>query len=213
MSALGNLLKILGKFNARLKLHGRENSGPCYVAASNLNVLGSDWLDALDLWNVPIASICNSSASSISASRREREVKLKFPSLFADSLGCCNKMKVSLTLKPGSQPVFRNKRPVPFAAAEEIANELKRLQLLGVISPVEYSQYVAPLVAVKKGTVEHESAPIILLGLTTPLNRTSVPCQHRRKFSRSCPSIESSAKSTSRMRSCRWSSTTMRKSY
>ncbi|XP_011858293.1 PREDICTED: uncharacterized protein K02A2.6-like [Vollenhovia emeryi] len=149
LSASNDPIKILGKFNAPLKLHGRENSGPCYVAASDLNVLGSDWMTVLNLWNVPIASICNS-INSTSATDLEREVKSRFPSLFADSLDCCNKMKASLTLKPGSQAIFRNRRPVPFAAAEQIANELKRLQLMGVIIPVEYSKYAAPLGAVKK---------------------------------------------------------------
>lgn len=37
-----------------------------------------------------------------------------------------------------------------FAAAEPVAEELKRLQLLGVISPIDYAEYAAPIVVVKK---------------------------------------------------------------
>lgn len=136
-------------------------------------MLGSDWLDALDLWNVPIANI-SISANSTSALSLDREVKLKFPSLFADSLGCCNKMKVSLKLKPRSQLVFRNKHLVPFGAAEEIANELKSLQLLSIINPIEYSQYAAPLVAVKK----RDSRTRICADYSTGLNDALEPNQY-----------------------------------
>lgn len=39
---------------------------------------------------------------------------------------------------------------MPFAAAPLIEEELQRLQHLGVITPVEYSEFAAPIVAVKK---------------------------------------------------------------
>jgi len=78
------------------------------------------------------------------------EIKSKFPIVFSEGLGRCNKMRVSLTLKQGTRPVFRKARPVPYAAATAIAKELGRLQHLGVITPVEYSNSAAPIVAVKK---------------------------------------------------------------
>ncbi|XP_011859382.1 PREDICTED: uncharacterized protein K02A2.6-like [Vollenhovia emeryi] len=139
---------MLGRFNGRLKLHGRQSTGTIYVSARNLNLLGTDWMEALGLWDVPISAVCSKVATA--STPLEEEVKSKFPSLFDSSLGLCNKMKASLTLKVGAQPVFRKKRPVPFAAAAQIESELKRLQLLGVIEPVTTSEYAAPLVAVKK---------------------------------------------------------------
>lgn len=148
ISASGDHVDMLGKFTARLRLHGEEDVGPCYVAKSDLNLLGSDWMEVLKLWDVPIASVCNSIHLD-GQSQLEREVKLKFPILFTDSLGLCTE-QASLTLKPGSKPIFRKARPVPFAAAEPIETELKRLQLLGVITPVKNSAYAAPIVAVKK---------------------------------------------------------------
>ena len=47
-------------------------------------------------------------------------------------------------------PVFKPKRCVPFAARKSINNELDRLENLGVISPVDYSDWIAPTVYVKK---------------------------------------------------------------
>ena len=172
LSASGDPVKMLGTFTARLKLHGREDVGKCYVAASNLNVLGSDWMEALDLWSVPIASVCNKIEGK--TSQLDREMKEKFPVLFDDALGLCNKMKASMTLKEGAKPIFRKKRPVPFAAAEPIANELKRLHLLGVISPVEFSEYAAPLVAVKK----KDGRTRICADYSTGLNDSLEPNQY-----------------------------------
>ena len=151
MSASGDPIKMLGRFSVNVKLYGRESDCICHVAATNLNLFGSDWIEALDLWkdlwNVPFASVCNSISTGTSL---EDEAKLKFPSLFSDQLGLCNKMKATLTLKPEAKPIFRQKRPVPFAAAQPVEEELKRLQLMGVISPIEYSKYAAPIVVVKK---------------------------------------------------------------
>lgn len=147
LSASGDSIPMLGRFTARIKLHDRENTGSCYVARSNLNVFGSDWMENLGLWDVPIASVCNrvNTEQNLAA-----KVKLDFPEVFKDGLGLCNKMKASLTLKDGAAPVFRKKRPVSFAATVPVADELKRLQLLGVITPIDYADYAAPIVVVKK---------------------------------------------------------------
>ena len=148
ISASGNQLDMCGKFSAKLRLHGREGFGQIYVTNHNLNVLGSDWMEALNLWAVPIANVCNSIRQGAAAAI-EQEAKSKFPDLFNDSLGLCID-QASLQLKPNAKPIFRNARPVAFAAAEPIENELKRLQHLGVITPVRHSEYAAPIVAVKK---------------------------------------------------------------
>lgn len=53
-------------------------------------------------------------------------------------------------LKVGSKPVFRPKRPVPYAALSIVEDELKRLQQAGVLKPVNFSSWAAPIVVVKK---------------------------------------------------------------
>lgn len=173
VSASGDPVDMVGKFNGRVKLHGRESVGACYVAASELNVLGSDWMEALDLWSVPIANVCNK-LESAPISSLEEKVKGKFPKLFKDSLGLCNKTQASLTLKEGSKPIYRKSRPVPFAAAEPIASELKRLQLMGVISPIDFAEYAAPIVAVKK----KDGRVRICADYSTGLNDSLEPNKH-----------------------------------
>ncbi|RLU20774.1 hypothetical protein DMN91_007388 [Ooceraea biroi] len=148
-SASGDPVKLWGFFPCRMSLNHITKTGICYVAA-RLNLLGIDWITALDLWSVPFATVCNSITTDASLDMLTKEVKTHFPHLFSAGLGLCTKTKVSLTLKPGAKPVFRKQRSVPFAAIPFIENELHRLQHLGVITPVEYSDFAAPIVAVKK---------------------------------------------------------------
>lgn len=47
-------------------------------------------------------------------------------------------------------PVYKPKRPVPFTSVEKVDAELDRLPQLGIITPVDFSQWAAPIVVVKK---------------------------------------------------------------
>lgn len=57
---------------------------------------------------------------------------------------------VRLFLKPNAKPVFCSKRPVPFNTILLVDAELTRLQSLGIITPVDFSEWAAPIVAVRK---------------------------------------------------------------
>ena len=64
-------------------------------------------------------------------------------------------MKAKLILKQSVERVFRPKRPVPFSALHCVGEELSRLKKMGVIQPVSYAKWAAPIVVVRKqnGTV------------------------------------------------------------
>lgn len=53
-------------------------------------------------------------------------------------------------VKENVTPVFKPKRNVPFAALEPINKEFEQLEKLGAFSKVEYSNWVASPVYVKK---------------------------------------------------------------
>ena len=59
------------------------------------------------------------------------------------------KNKVKFELKESVKPVFKSYRKVPFAALEPVNEELKRLEKLGVISKIYYSDWASPTVFVK----------------------------------------------------------------
>ena len=77
-------------------------------------------------------------------------LKAKFNKVFQEGLGRCTKVKVTLKLRSDSKPIFRPKRPVPYAALATVENEQNRLQQAGVIQPINYLSWAAPIVMVKK---------------------------------------------------------------
>uniref|UniRef100_A0A1I8C3J1 Reverse transcriptase domain-containing protein n=1 Tax=Meloidogyne hapla TaxID=6305 RepID=A0A1I8C3J1_MELHA len=59
-------------------------------------------------------------------------------------------MKAHLHLKPGVKPVFLRPRPVPIGVKEAIEKELNRLSEMGAIKPIEFANWAAPILAIKK---------------------------------------------------------------
>ncbi|KAJ8376341.1 hypothetical protein SKAU_G00069210 [Synaphobranchus kaupii] len=65
-------------------------------------------------------------------------------------LGTIKGIKARVTLKPDSVPKFCPTRNVPYALRPKVEAELTRLTELGVISPVEHSDWATPVVPVSK---------------------------------------------------------------
>ncbi|XP_053699045.1 uncharacterized protein K02A2.6-like [Sabethes cyaneus] len=149
-TASGEQLPLLGEFSCTMQIGEEQRSGTCYVTSvNNLNLFGLDFMNAFDVWAKPLTSICNQVNHS-TANNPVNWYFTRFPEVFNDSLGHCTKTKVKLYLKPDAQPVFRAKRPVPFHAVSKVDDELDRLQRLGIISLVDFSDWAAPIVSVRK---------------------------------------------------------------
>ena len=115
------------------------------------NLFGTDWMKEFDLFNVPINTFCNKiDRTTTSSNKLKNELKMKFPEIFSEGLGFCSKVKTKFEVKENVMPVFRPKRPVPYASLEIIDKELGRLEKLGVIEKTDYSPWAAPTVYVKK---------------------------------------------------------------
>ena len=61
-----------------------------------------------------------------------------------------NTFEARLQVKEGARPKFCKARPVPFALKEAIDRELDRLEAEGILEPVRYSEWAAPVVPVPK---------------------------------------------------------------
>ena len=55
-----------------------------------------------------------------------------------------------LLIEQGDQPKFHKPRAVPFVLKNKVEKELGRLQSLGIISPVQFANWAAPVVPVLK---------------------------------------------------------------
>ncbi|XP_055599266.1 uncharacterized protein K02A2.6-like [Uranotaenia lowii] len=148
VSASGDKLDLKGEFITEVTIRNVSKQGCIYVANhSDLDVLGIDLIELFNLWSVPFDSLVNSIQKSEDVAQR---LKVKFPEVFQSSLGLCTKAQVTLYLKPDSRPVYCPKRPVAYAALPKVDAELQRLQERGIISPVQFSNWAAPIVVVRK---------------------------------------------------------------
>ena len=76
----------------------------------------------------------------------------KHSQVFSEQLGCFSGPPVHLYLDEKVKPKYHKPKKVPFSLVDK---ELERLQDDGIISPVKYSKWAAPVVPVLKrdGTV------------------------------------------------------------
>ncbi|XP_053667902.1 uncharacterized protein K02A2.6-like [Anopheles marshallii] len=146
-TASGNKLRIIGEFSAQLTLKQQTKNCTVRVTEEQLMLLGADMMDVFGLWDVPLASVCNSVCV---ATQSMESVRREFGSLFSHDLGHCTKAKVRMELKKEAVPVFRPKRPVSYAMRPAIDEELDRLEKEGIINRVNFSAWAAPIVVVRK---------------------------------------------------------------
>ncbi|BHF75004.1 hypothetical protein SprV_0501809700 [Sparganum proliferum] len=125
-SACDGLVQLMGQLQCCVSFRGTGITAICYVTNSDLNLLGLDWIEQLGLTDMPLRVVGS---------------QVRIPAVLA--------AKDILQ----RQPVFRPKRSVPYAALPLFEAELKRLEELGVLVPVSYSAWAAPIVVVKKPNV------------------------------------------------------------
>ena len=83
-------------------------------------------------------------------------------------------MKAHLSLKADVQPVYRKARPVPYNSREVVENELDRLESMGVIKPIEHTEWAAPILTVKKA----DGSARLCIDYSTGLNDALKDHQH-----------------------------------
>ena len=90
--------------------------------------------------------------------KRASRLKLlmeRYPNLQREELGVFKGTKAKLNIKEGCTPVFLKARPVPYSLRAKVDAEIERLQKEGIITPIEWSEWVTPIVVVPKpdGTI------------------------------------------------------------
>ncbi|XP_054746058.1 uncharacterized protein K02A2.6-like [Anastrepha obliqua] len=151
-SAPKDKIILLPEFSCEARLNGEVQY--CHLFVTNidsLNILGVDWCDIFHIWEKPLNLICNNIISvQDQQSTILKHIQQDYADIFKPNLESCSTVTSALHLKPDAKPIFRAKRPVAYSMLPYIEEELNRLHQLGVITPVEFSEWAAPIVAVKK---------------------------------------------------------------
>ncbi|XP_053691563.1 uncharacterized protein K02A2.6-like [Sabethes cyaneus] len=145
-AASGDPLSLISEFDCSINVNGIVQTGTVFVVAQNLHIMGLDLIEAFQLDSVPMKAFCQ----QIDSSTVVDKLKADFPEVFSTTLGKCSKATVKLELKPGQKAVFRPKRPVAYATYRAVDDELDRLERMKIITPVDYSEWAAPIVVVRK---------------------------------------------------------------
>ncbi|XP_055615045.1 uncharacterized protein K02A2.6-like [Toxorhynchites rutilus septentrionalis] len=144
------------------------------ITIGNTQREGSDLLDEFGLWDVPFSSFCKL-VDTKQEDQQIAELRAMFPDVFTERMGLCTKTQVHFTLKEGAQPVFRPKRPVSYGMEVVVEDELKRLEHLGIITPVTYADWAAPIVVVRKPDRSVRICADFSTGLNNVLESNSYP--------------------------------------
>ncbi|XP_055615012.1 uncharacterized protein K02A2.6-like [Toxorhynchites rutilus septentrionalis] len=131
-------------------------------------------MDEFGLWDVPFSSFCKLVGSQ-QPDQLVLVLKAEFPDVFTNRMGLCTKTQVHFNLKSDAQPVFKPKRPVSDNMEAVVVDELKRLEYLGIITPVTYADWAAPIVVVRKPDWSVRICADISTGLNSALEANSYP--------------------------------------
>ena len=74
--------------------------------------------------------------------------------VFADEFGKLKGHTAKIHVDPGAQPCFCKARTVPYAMRNKVEAELQRLEDAGIIEPVQFADWAAPIVPVVKSDKE-----------------------------------------------------------
>ena len=123
----------------RLSLIVVEGNGP--------SLLGRDWMERL------VLSCCQ--LNQVQQLNEIECVLAHHSNVFKEELGLVKRTQARIYIESGTSPRYFRARPLPFALRGKVEQELTRLQEQGVIEPVQFSDWAAPVVPVVKsdGTI------------------------------------------------------------
>ena len=113
----------------------------------------TSWVDWLSELKVTLKGI-----HSIEERSELSKILRKHSRVFTNELGCLQGTKVNLHTDSQVSPIFFKAHSVPLALKDKV-EELERIQRAGIIFPVQFSKWAAPIVLVMK-TLQMHGFPI-----------------------------------------------------
>ena len=139
----GEQIKVCGSTIVQVTHNGQTQSLPLVITeGSGPTLLGHDWLEILWLdWRNIFHIGRNLSLQQVLSQNDE---------VFKEELGELHGMTAKIHIDNDCRPRFEKPRQIPFAMWEKVEKELDRLLALGIIRPVQFSDWATPIVPVLK---------------------------------------------------------------
>ena len=138
----GEQLQLCGSMEVDVVYGTQHCTLPLLVIKGNgPSLLGRDWLKHFELdWK-----------AIYTPQRETLEVVLaQHKDVFQESLGTLNGYSAKIHVDASAKPKFFKARTIPYAYKLKVEEELDRLVKLGIIEPVQFAEWAAPIVAVLK---------------------------------------------------------------
>ena len=107
-----------------------------------------------------------------------QELLNKYSEVFGDDLGTITGQKATIELASNAQPRYHKARTVPYAYRDKVEEELDRSVAVGILEPIDSSDWAAPIVPVIKS--DKKSVRIcgdfrVTINPVSRLNRYPIP--------------------------------------
>ena len=79
-----------------------------------------------------------------------QDILSRYKNVFQPGLGTLEGYEAKIIVDPEAQPRFCKARSVPYSMWGKAENEVKRLQQEGIIEPIQFAEWAAPIVPVLK---------------------------------------------------------------
>ncbi|KAL3988098.1 5-hydroxytryptamine receptor 3 [Sarotherodon galilaeus] len=124
------------------------------VEGDGPSLLGRAWLEEIKLdWSEVKNSRINRKLHQVKTTEKTlQQVLSKHENVFKEELGTLKGMKAAIHVKSDATPRFFRPHSVPFAMRAKVDEEIDRLLKEGIISPVKYAEWAAPVVPLLKPT-------------------------------------------------------------
>jgi len=153
----GQLIKAIGKAKIVVKYSGQSQVLNVYVVDGDKpNLFGREWLNKIRLnWNEIFHVDQSEGELRLEEVSELNNLFSEFAELFGADLGLMKGEKAKIYIKDNAIPKFCKARPIPYSLRPKVEIEINRMVELGILQPVEVSEWATPIVPVKKpdGTV------------------------------------------------------------
>ncbi|XP_058872250.1 uncharacterized protein K02A2.6-like [Acipenser ruthenus] len=138
----GEEIKVIGIIAVEVQYNQQSCTLPILIVFGNgPSLLGRNWLKKLKLdWS----NLYHMGTTSV------QDILNRYAVVFRDELGTLRGTKAVIEVDGNVKPRFFKARTVPYALKEKVSAELQRLQKAGIIEPVQFSKWAAPIVPIMK---------------------------------------------------------------